>query len=100
MNQLLDIFGLDVSFPSQHGITYAVQDVSITIEPGEVLGIVGESGAGKSTVGNAIINLLEPPGEITNGKILFQGQNLRNLEDNEMLKIRGKLWCKNESKIY
>jgi len=90
VNQLLDIFGLDVSFPSQHGITYAVQDVSITIEPGEVLGIVGESGAGKSTVGNAIINLLEPPGEITNGKILFQGQNLRNLEDNEMLKIRGK----------
>ena len=90
MNQLLDIFGLDVSFPSQHGITYAVQDVSITIEPGEVLGIVGESGAGKSTVGNAIINLLEPPGEITNGKILFQGQNLRNLEDHEMLEIRGK----------
>ena len=55
VNQLLDIFGLDVSFPSQHGITYAVQDVSITIEPGEVLGIVGESGAGKSTVGKCLL---------------------------------------------
>ena len=67
MSELLEIIGLDVSFPSQQGSTYAVRNVSITLKPGEVLGVVGESGAGKSTVGNAIINLLEPPGTITNG---------------------------------
>ena len=52
--------------------------------------MVGESGAGKSTVGNAIINLLEPPGRITRGKIIFDGKNIENLTDNEMQSIRGK----------
>ena len=90
MSNLLDIIGLDVSFPSHFETIYAVRDVSFTLKPGEVLGVVGESGAGKSTIGNAIINLLEPPGEITNGKILFQGKNLRDLSDKEMRDIRGK----------
>jgi len=90
MSNLLDIVGLDVSFPSHFETIYAVRDVSFTLKPGEVLGVVGESGAGKSTIGNAIINLLEPPGEITNGKILFQGKNLRDLSDKEMRDIRGK----------
>ena len=89
MSQLLNISGLDVSFPSYFGSTYAVRDVSIVLNPGEVLGIVGESGAGKSTIGNAIINLLEPPGEIANGDIVFQGQNICKLDDNEMRSIRG-----------
>ena len=90
MSNLLDITGLDVSFPSQIETILAVREVSFTLKPSEVLGIVGESGAGKSTIGNAIINLLEPPGEITKGKILFQGQNLRELSDKEMRDIRGK----------
>ena len=90
MSNLLDITGLDVSFPSQVETILAVREVSFTLKPSEVLGIVGESGAGKSTIGNAIINLLEPPGEITKGKILFQGQNLRGLSDKEMRDIRGK----------
>ena len=90
MSNLLDIIGLDVSFPSHFETIFAVRDVSFTLKPGEVLGVVGESGAGKSTIGNAIINLLEPPGEITNGKILFQGKNLRDLSDKEMRDIRGK----------
>ena len=90
MSNLLDITGLDVSFPSQVETILAVREVSFTLKPSEVLGIVGESGAGKSTIGNAIINLLEPPGEITKGKILFQGQNLRDLSDKEMRDIRGK----------
>ena len=90
MSNLLDITGLDVSFPSQIETILAVREVSFTLKPSEVLGIVGESGAGKSTIGNAIINLLEPPGEITKGKILFQGQNLRDLSDKEMRDIRGK----------
>ena len=90
MSNLLDIIGLDVSFPSQVETILAVREVSFTLKPSEVLGIVGESGAGKSTIGNAIINLLEPPGEITKGKILFKGQNLRDLSDKEMRDIRGK----------
>ena len=90
MSNLLDITGLDVSFPSQVETILAVREVSFTLRPSEVLGIVGESGAGKSTIGNAIINLLEPPGEITKGTILFQGQNLRDLSDKEMRDIRGK----------
>ena len=89
MNELLEIVGLDVSFPSQHGTIYAVRDVSINLKPGEVLGVVGESGAGKSTLGNAVINLLEPPGKITNGKVLFQGENISGLDDKEMRDIRG-----------
>ena len=89
MNELLEIVGLDVSFPSQQGTTYAVRDVSIDVKPGEVLGVVGESGAGKSTIGNAVINLLEPPGKITNGKVLFQGENISGLDDKGMRDIRG-----------
>ena len=89
MNELLEIVGLDVSFPSQRGTTYAVRDVSINVKPGEVLGVVGESGAGKSTIGNAVINLLEPPGKITNGKVLFQGENISGLDDKGMCDIRG-----------
>ena len=73
MNGILEIKNLDVCFPSKFGKTYAVQDVDIRLERGEILGVVGESGAGKSTVGNAIINLLEPPGRITRGKIIFDG---------------------------
>ena len=89
MNELLEIVGLDVSFPSQRGTTYAVRDVSINVKPGEVLGVVGESGAGKSTIGNAVINLLEPPGKIASGKVLFQGENISSLDDKEMRNIRG-----------
>ena len=87
--KLLEINGLDVSFSSGQETIYAVRDVSITLNPGEVLGIVGESGAGKSTIGNAIINLIEPPGKIINGEILFQDLNLMSLNDQEMLNIRG-----------
>ena len=90
MKGILEINNLDVCFPSKLGRTYAVQDVELTLERGEILGVVGESGAGKSTVGNAIINLLEPPGRITKGKIIFDGRNIEKLTDREMQSIRGK----------
>ena len=90
MKSILEINNLDVCFPSKSGKTYAVQDLEIRLERGEILGVVGESGAGKSTVGNAIINLLEPPGRITRGKIIFDGKNIENLIDSEMQSIRGK----------
>ena len=89
MSELLQISGLEVEFPARRGTVTAVRDVSLTVSPGEVVGLVGESGAGKSTIGNAIIDLLEHPGRVTDGSILFQGQELRGLDEDQMRKIRG-----------
>ena len=90
INNLLEIKSLNIRFKSDQETVNAVRDISITLGPGEVLGIVGESGAGKSTVGNAILNLLDPPGEIVKGKVLFKGQNLVGLDDKAMSVFRGK----------
>ena len=90
INNLLEIKNLNIRFKSDQETINAVRDISITLGPGEVLGIVGESGAGKSTVGNAILNLLDPPGEIVKGKVLFKGQNLVGLDDKAMSIFRGK----------
>ena len=90
IKKLLDIDNLNIKFFSDLEIVDAVRNVSITLRSGEVLGIVGESGAGKSTIGNAIVNLLDAPGEIVKGKILFEGQNLVDLDDKAMRIIRGK----------
>ena len=87
---LLDIRNLRVEFPSRRGGLVAVDDVSLTVEPGDILGVVGESGAGKSTVGNAVIGLLEPPGEMSAGEIHLAGRRIDNLEDAEKRKLRGK----------
>ena len=89
MTNLLEINNLSVDFPSRRGQVAAVNKVSITVAKGEVLGLVGESGAGKSTVGNSIINLLEPPGYISAGEIVFDGNRIDQLSNEEMRKIRG-----------
>ena len=86
---LLEVDQLRVEFPTRHGTLTAVDDVSLKIEEGEVLGVVGESGAGKSTTGNAIIGLLEPPGRIAGGEIRLDGQRIDNLPYEKMRKIRG-----------
>ncbi len=87
---LLKIKDLIVEFPTRRGLLRAVDKVSFEISKGEVLGIVGESGAGKSLTGAAIIGLLEPPGRIGGGEIIFDGQRIDNLSDEQMRPLRGK----------
>jgi len=87
---LLTINNMQVEFPSRHGDFVAVQDVCLTLNVGEILGIVGESGAGKSTIGNAVIGLLEPPGIMSMGEVLLDGQRIDNLDEEMMRAIRGK----------
>ncbi|MBN8957071.1 MAG: ABC transporter ATP-binding protein [Rhizobiales bacterium] len=87
---VLSVRNLRVEFPTRRGTLTAVDDVSFDIMPGEVLGVVGESGAGKSMTGNAVIGLLEPPGRIAGGEILLQGQRIDHLPYEAMRRIRGK----------
>ena len=89
MTDLLEIEGLDVEFPTRRGTVKAARGVGLRVARGEVLGLVGESGAGKSTIGAAIIDLLEPPGRVAGGRIDFQGESLRGRSEAEMRRIRG-----------
>jgi len=87
---LLQVKNLVVEFPSRRGTLRALDDVSFEIAPGEILGVVGESGAGKSLTGASIIGLLEPPGRVASGQILLEGQRIDNLPYDDMRKIRGR----------
>jgi len=87
---LLSVRGLTVEFPTRHGILTALDDISFDIAPGEVLGMVGESGAGKSMTGSAVIGLIEPPGRIAKGEIWLKGRRIDNLSPKEMRKVRGR----------
>src|SRR3954468_17747329 len=87
---LLDVRHLRVEFPTRRGTLVALDDVSFSIEAGEILGIVGESGAGKSLTGAAIIGLLDPPGRIASGEIRLDGRRIDDLSENEMRGIRGR----------
>ncbi len=86
---LLSVENLRIEFPTRRGTLVAVDDVSFHIDPGEVLGVVGESGAGKSLTGAAIIGLLEPPGRIAGGQVVLEGQRIDDLPYDEMRRIRG-----------
>ena len=87
---LLQVKNLVVEFPSRHGTLRALDDISFDIAPGEILGVVGESGAGKSLTGAAIIGLLEPPGRVASGQILLEGQRIDQLNADQMRHIRGR----------
>ncbi|MFO0008708.1 MAG: ABC transporter ATP-binding protein [Betaproteobacteria bacterium] len=87
---LLEVRNLRIEFPTRRGTLLAVDDVSFSIAPGEVLGVVGESGAGKSLTGAAIIGLLEPPGRIAAGEVKLNGLRIDNLPYDEMRKVRGR----------
>jgi peptide/nickel transport system ATP-binding protein len=87
---ILSVRHLCVEFPSRHGTLVAVNDVSFDIARGEVLGVVGESGAGKSLTGNAIIGLLEPPGRVASGEIWLTGKRIDGLPAEAMRRIRGR----------
>ncbi len=87
---LLQVKNLIVEFPGRRGTLRALDDISFDIAPGEILGVVGESGAGKSLTGAAIIGLLEPPGRIGGGQILLENQRIDNLPYDQMRRIRGR----------
>ena len=87
---VLSVRNLRVEFPSRHGTLVAVDDVSFDLMPGEVLGVVGESGAGKSVTGSAIIGLLDPPARIAAGSVWLNGRRIDNLPPEAMRKIRGR----------
>ncbi len=89
MSHLLEVKDLEVKFALRLGELTAIDGISFALDKRETLGIVGESGAGKSVTGFAIINLLSKPGYISAGKILFEGQELNRLPEEEMRKIRG-----------
>ena len=87
---LLQVEGMRVEIPTRKGTLVAVDGVSFHIDEGEVLGVVGESGAGKSLTGAAIIGLLEPPCHVAGGEIVFEGRRIDNLPYEQLRRIRGR----------
>jgi peptide/nickel transport system ATP-binding protein len=91
MNEpVLSVRNLEVEFAGRRGVLHAIDGVSFDIAKGEVLGVVGESGAGKSVTGLAVIGLIDPPGRVSGGEILLSGLRIDNLSPEEMRRIRGK----------
>ena len=90
MTPLLSVRDLLVQFPTRRGLLTAVDRVSFDLAEGEILGVVGESGAGKSLTGAAVIGLLEPPGRIAGGEVLLEGQRIDTLKGEALRRIRGR----------
>jgi peptide/nickel transport system ATP-binding protein len=90
MTPVLELRDLEVAFDTRHGRLKAIDGVSLSIGAGEILGVVGESGAGKSLTGAAVIGLLDPPGRITGGEIRLAGQRIDDLPAARMRALRGR----------
>ena len=90
MNRV-EIKDLNIIFPLRNKTIHAVKDVTFSIKAGQIFGIVGESGAGKSTIGNAIIGLLEPPGELISGDITLDGVKINKNNIKSLREKRGLL---------
>lgn len=89
MDPLLKVSDLRTSFTTENGIVQAVDGISFELNPGEILGLVGESGCGKSVASLSILRLIDPPGRITGGEVIFHQQDLMKITEEEMAKIRG-----------
>ena len=89
-NTILKVKDLSINFETKHGLVRAVDRVSFDIEKGQVFALVGESGCGKSTTAMGIMRLLQEPGKIGGGEIIFEEQNLTDLTEDEMSHVRGK----------
>ena len=89
MQHLLEVNELRTQFPTRSGLVRAVDGVNFTLDHGELLGLVGESGCGKSITALSIMRLIAPPGRIVAGEILFDGKDLLKLSDPQMRQIRG-----------
>ena len=87
---LLCVRGLTTRFPTPRGWLYAVDDVSLDVQPGECLGIVGESGSGKSVTFASVMGLVRAPGQVVGGEVWFEGRDLRTLDEQAMRGIRGR----------
>src|SRR5579859_5427487 len=85
---ILDIRDLRVEFPTRRGVLTAVDGLSLKVKRGETLGLVGESGCGKTVTGLAIVRLIDHPGRITSGSILFKGTDLLSRSEAEMRRLR------------
>ncbi len=86
---LLEVSNLNTSFHTQEGVVRAARDVSFTVDRGEVVGIVGESGSGKSVTARSVMNLIDSPGEIESGQVVFEGEDLLSKSESELESIRG-----------
>src|SRR3954471_23876121 len=89
MAHLLEVRNLQTQFPTRAGLVRAVDGVSFHLEKGELLGLVGESGCGKSITALSVMRLISPPGKIVSGEILFDGEDLLKLSDQRLREIRG-----------
>jgi peptide/nickel transport system ATP-binding protein len=86
---LIEVHGLRTEFVTEDGILPAVDQITFSMKPGEILGLVGESGCGKSVTALSLLRLISPPGKIVSGEILFEGQDLLKLPEKAMQKVRG-----------
>ncbi|NTV36037.1 MAG: ABC transporter ATP-binding protein, partial [Anaerolineaceae bacterium] len=89
MKPLLEVKNLKTYFYTEDGVVKAVDGVDFEVYPGEIIGLVGESGCGKSVTSLSIMRLVSMPGKIIEGEIWFEGRNLLKLTENEMVKMRG-----------